>query len=160
MEHPLYTNVYFQGWTEASSTEMVYSVPGLNDQAIKKQPLNLDSLAHWKIPHSIDDQQTPVPARVRHVNYYSISTGVHERRNTQSCFRSRWERCIDSFQDGCHYIWSSRYFTRPDADACKKLVAIEPNDLVSNHANIVVMYDIEWLSWPCVTQSCGCHGPA
>lgn len=147
-----YTDVYFQGWTDASSPTPVYSVPRLNDQAIMKQPLDLDSPAHWKMPHSIRDRTALVPATVRHVNYFSISTGVHGLPNIQACFRSRRERCINSFQDGCHYIWSSRYFTHRQGE----LVTIDSSDLVSNHTNIIVKYDIEWLSWPCVNKLCAC----
>ena len=157
------TRVYFQGWTDILSTNTMYSVPRMNDQVVTFQPINFND--YWTMPHTITDKtNNPVPAQVKCVNYYSVMPNNPRPCNRmgsktltegiRTCFQSRCERCIDSFQDGCHFIWSSRYWS---IDNTNTQVEIQPDDRVDAYTDIVVKYHIQWLSWPCGKDGCRCR---
>lgn len=144
-----FTKVYFQGWTDPLTNDVIFSVPKLNDECISKHPINLQTSTKWLMPHFIFKNHDKFQSLVKYVNFYSIDTTNH----TQACFQANCERCIDGFKDGCHFKWYSKYITFIDGQE----QVIDPNDFVSNYTNIIVKYYIQWISWPCVKSSCPCH---
>lgn len=148
------TAVYRQGWSTLQDDIIRYTIPWLNDSVVKKHPILLDKPAMWRIPHEINLHNNDIntfmtKARVKHVNHYSVS----DKMTTTHLFQSQKETCINSFQDGCHFIWSSVYFTQVNDE----LIPINLNDFVSDYDNIIVKFKIRWLSWPCVNDGCRCR---